>query len=97
VVDSAAPEPATPPIEPAAQRVSVPLETPLSLIVSNTIVDFVNGMKPDSQYVPPSVLVRYFTGHSGEAIGSVGVPVGFRSPDPQPAPAKSSASYEKGP
>jgi hypothetical protein len=92
-----APEPESTPVDTLAQRVSVPPPVPASLIVSNTIVDFVNGMRPDSQYVPPSVLVRYFTGHPGDVTGSVAVPVGFRAPDAQPAPVRSSASYEKGP
>jgi len=90
-------ETAAAPADTAPLRVSVPPETPMSLVVSNAIVDFVNGMRPDSQYVPPSVLVRYFTGHPGEVTGSVSVPVGFRAPEAQPAPIRSSASYEKGP
>jgi hypothetical protein len=78
-------------------KVPAPPEAIVSLIVSNSIGEFISGMRPDSLYVPPSVLVRYFTGRSGLGAGGVSIPVDFRPPvDPLP-PIRSSATYEKGP
>jgi hypothetical protein len=106
-----APEPApkmAPPTEPLAvepapvavntptPKVYVPPEPTMSLIVSNFIGD-ITGMTLDSQYVPPSVLVRYFTGHPVPGVGTGLVPVGFQAPADQPPQLRSSATYEKGP
>lgn len=72
-----------------------PPEPPKSL-VSDEILDFVSGIKPDSQYVPPSVLLRYFTAPGTNNPVQVVVPVGFQAPV-APAPFRSSATYEKDP
>ena len=85
-------KPATEPARPVA-----PPEPPLSQMISNSIVDFVRGQAPDSQYAPPSVLLRFFTEAPGTGGGTVAIPVGFVPPASQTEPLKSSATYQKDP
>jgi hypothetical protein len=70
-----------------------PPEPPNSLI-EDGIPNFVSGIQPDSQYAPPSVLLRYFTAPGTNSPVQVVVPVGFQAPV-APAPFRSSATFEK--
>jgi hypothetical protein len=89
-VAAASPEPA--PVQPVAPPEPAPEET-----IRGTIGDFVRGHAPDSQYSPPSVLVRFFTQSPDSTVGTVVVPVGFVPPANTAPVPRSSATYQKGP
>lgn len=73
-----------------------PMPEPPKSLVSDEILDFVSGIKPDSQYVPPTVLLRYFTAPGTNNPVQVVVPVGFQAPV-APAPFRSSATFQTEP